>query len=151
VLRQGDPPVRLEERGIRPLVHQLRRPALVAFAGACDPGRRTPHRPIYYEDVPGMGDAPGGGSPSRLLQEEALLPTRAVDRDLAALTAGGTAALAPDPDGRDRTVQLDFGGETSGLAVIALEAPAGTNAVNFSLPSFPPCSSTRPRPLCIHA
>jgi ATP-binding cassette subfamily B protein/subfamily B ATP-binding cassette protein MsbA len=28
-------------------------------------------------------------------------------------------------------------------------SPLGTNAVNFSLPSFPPCSSTRPRRPCI--
>ncbi|MCK6486734.1 MAG: family 78 glycoside hydrolase catalytic domain [Planctomycetes bacterium] len=126
VRRRRDPRVRLEPRDISPLVHQLRRAEQVVFAGSCDPGARTPHRPIYYEKVAGMGDAADGRSASRLIQEEALRPAEAVDVNLAAFTAGGTAELGPDRRGLDRTVQLDFGRETSGLFTFAVEAPAGT-------------------------
>lgn len=126
LLRRRDPRVRLDERSIAPLLHRVRRPAQVVFAGSCDPARRTPHRPIYYEGVAGMGDAADGRSPSRLIQEETLLPALAVDRNLAGLTAGGIAELGADRRGLDRTVQLDFASETSGLIVLAIEAPAGT-------------------------
>lgn len=127
VLRR-DPPVRLVERDIQPLQHRLRRPVQVAFAGSCDPSRRTAHRQIYYEQVPGMGDASGGGSASRLLQEEELLPAQALDRNLAGLAeaGGGVCELGADVRGFDRTLQFDFGREVSGLVVLAIEAPAGT-------------------------
>lgn len=127
VLRQRDPPVRLTTRDIAPLRHEIRRPVQVVFAGSCDPARRTPHRQIYYENVPGMGDAPGGAAASRVLQEEELLPALAIDRNLAALIGGaGVADLGTDARGFDRTLQFDFGRETSGLPVLAIKAPAGT-------------------------
>lgn len=128
VRRRRDPRVRLQDRAIAPLVHHLRRAEQVVFAGSCDPSRRTPHRPIYYEGVPGMGDAADGRSASRLIQEEALVPGEAADRNLAALTTagGGVAELGADRRGFDRTVQLDFGRETAGMVVLAVEAPAGT-------------------------
>lgn len=126
VLRRHDPPLRLEERSIAPLQHGLRRPVQVVFAGSCNPGIRTPHRTIYYEGVAGMGDAADGHSASRLIQEEQLLPALATDRNLAALVSGGTSVIGADRRGFDRTVQLDFGRETSGLVVLGVEAPAGT-------------------------
>jgi hypothetical protein len=128
VLRRRDPPITLIARDIQPLVHHVRRATQVVFAGACDPSARTPHRQIYYEQVAGMGDAPN--SASRLIQEEALIPAQATDHHLAALTASGAGmgvtALGPDAQGHDRTVQFDFGGETTGMLVLAIEAPAGT-------------------------
>lgn len=126
VLRQSDPPVVLESRDIAPYAVHVRRAQSVVFAGVCDLRNGKTHRAFPYESLPLFGD--GQASPSRQLQEEALLPGRATDWNLAALTASGDgfAVLGVDPDGLDRTVQLDFGQETSGLLELELEAPAGT-------------------------
>ena len=126
VVRTDDPAVTLEARDIQPLSTVERRASQVTFAGACDPCQRTTHRSLADDEA--AGDPEGGGVPARVLQEERLLPSRAVDRNLAALTQSGqgVATLPPDPDGADRTVQLDFGRQIAGLIEITLSAPRGT-------------------------
>ncbi|MEI8196963.1 MAG: family 78 glycoside hydrolase catalytic domain, partial [Phycisphaerae bacterium] len=126
VQRTNDPAVVLEARDIAPYAVHLRRAQSVVFAGACDLRQRQPHRPFYFENNPIYADPPT--SPSRQLQEEALLPSQVIDQNLAALTASGQGAaiLGVDRAGLDRTVQLDFGQETTGLLELGIEAPAGT-------------------------
>ena len=126
VLRKCDPAVVLEARDIAPYATQVRRAQSVTFSGACDLAKGTPHRQFYYASMPLYGEPED--SPSRQLQSEALLPSGATDKNLSALTASGEgcAVLGVDPDGRDRTVQLDFGQETAGLLELEIEAPAGT-------------------------
>lgn len=126
VLRNGDAPITLEHRDIKPYVKAIYRAQSLTFKGACDPQTRTEHRLLGYEGREGFG-APLD-APSRLIQEEALRPTRAVDINLAGLTASGqgTVVLRPDPDGGDRTLELDFGKFVSGTFDLCVEAPAGT-------------------------
>ena len=126
VRRQSDPDVVLEPRDIAPYAIQMRRAQSVVFSGSCDLRQAKAHRDFYYENQPRYEDAPG--SPSRQLQEEALVPSGAIDENLSALTASGSgsAVLGLDPEGKDRTAQLDFGQETAGLLELELEAPAGT-------------------------
>lgn len=126
VARPQDPPVVLESRDLEPYAIHLRRAQAVVFAGVGDLRRRQEHRAFYYAGQPLYGEP--ATSPSRQLQEEALRPSAATDQNLAALTASGTGCtvLGVDPAGGDRTVQLDFGQETTGLVELAVEAPAGT-------------------------
>jgi len=126
VLRTSDPEVILEARDIKPLAISERRAVFVTFAGACDPRQRTPHRSLADDDL--AGDSVSGNVAARVLQEERILPSRAADLNLAALTNSGqgSTVLAPDPDGADRTIQLDFGREVSGLIELNLTAPRGT-------------------------
>ena len=126
MLRKSDPAVDLEARDIAPYATQIRQAQSVTFSGACDLANGTPHRQFYYESKPLYGEPED--SPSLQLQSEALLPSGAVDQNLSALTASGDgcAVLGVDPDGMDRTVQLDFGQETAGLLELDIEAPAGT-------------------------
>ena len=122
----ASPPVILEERDLLPLVRVTRRAEWVSFAGSADLAGRVKHRQLGYEHTPGF-DCPED-SAARNIQEERLLPSGALDRNLAALTVSGSgdAVLAPDPAGGDRTVQLDFGHFVTGLLVLELTAPAGT-------------------------
>lgn len=127
VLRTGDPVPRLEPRDIKPFLAPLQLAQAVAFVGSCDPSRRTPHRPFDYS----RGNPRFAGtadSPARVLQEELLLSAQARDENLGALTVagGGVAVLGADERGLDRTLQLDFGQEVSGLVDLELDAPAGT-------------------------
>jgi alpha-L-rhamnosidase len=128
VLRTGDPVPRLELRDIKPFIAPLCLAQAVSFAGSCDPSRRTPHRQFGYSKgrprFAGTAD-----SPARVLQEERLLPAAAQDENLGALTAGGgsgAAVLGADERGLDRSLQLDFGQEVSGLVELVIDAPAGT-------------------------
>jgi hypothetical protein len=126
VERTTNPAVVLEQRDIKPFAQRLDRAQFVTFAGACDPKSRTPHRPLGNEGTPGF--APPADAPSSVIQEEALAPTTAHDDNLAALTASdpGIATLGPDPNGLDRTIQLDFGQLVTGTIELRIEAPAGT-------------------------
>jgi len=126
VLRMRDPAVVLEARDIDPYATQVRRAQSVTFSGACDLSNGTPHRQFHYASRPLYGEPED--SPSRQLQAEALLPSGASDQNLSALTASGQgcAVLGVDPDGMARTLQLDFGQETTGLLELDVAAPAGT-------------------------
>ncbi|HEY3331097.1 MAG TPA: hypothetical protein VGK19_13805 [Capsulimonadaceae bacterium] len=126
VIRSVDPPLTLSPRDIEPLSNVVRKAVQVTFAGACDPSQRVTHRSLADDSA--AGDEPGSGVPARLLQEERILATTATDRNLAALTSSGSgmAIIAPDIRGYDRTLQLDFEREVSGLLEISLTAPAGT-------------------------
>ena len=126
VLRMRDPAVVLEARDIDPYATQVRRAQSVTFSGACDLSNGTPHRQFHYASRPLYGEPED--SPSRQLQAEALLPSGAMDQNLSALTASGKgcAVLGVDPEGEDRTVQLDFGQEITGLLELEIKAPAGT-------------------------
>ncbi len=126
VLREKDPAVVLESRDIAPCAIRVRQAQAVTFAGAADLESGTPHRQFYYASRPLYGEPET--SPSRQLQAEALLPSAALDQNLSALTASGDgiAVLGVDPSGKDRTLEWDFGQETSGLLELEVEAPAGT-------------------------
>lgn len=126
VRRAGDPRVTLRRRDIPNLDFQVRKARSVMFAGSADAVGRTPHRTLYYEGNPAL--AVPASCPSSRLQEEVLRPCLASDRNLAGLTGSGSgpAILGQDSRGLDRTVQLDFGGETSGLIDLAIAAPPGT-------------------------
>jgi alpha-L-rhamnosidase len=124
VLRDNDPAVILEPRDIKPYFLDKRYGQCVTFAGACNPQNRTPHRNLRI-----AGDAEDAeNDPSRVLHEEHLCPSAASDCNLSALAANGSgiAILGADPDGLDRTVQLDFGKEVTGLIELCLDVPAGT-------------------------
>jgi alpha-L-rhamnosidase len=125
-IRTNDEAVILEERDFLPFVTRTRRPESVTFSGAADLSAKTEHRALGYEGVPNFG-APMD-SPSRNIQEEALRPSAARDENLAGLTLSGTGPtiLHPDPQGLDRTVQLDFGTYASGMLELEISAPAGT-------------------------
>jgi len=125
-VRRSNAPVVLEERDILPFVREMRRAESVSFAGAGDLAARTPHRTLGYETNPAF--ASPADSADRNIQEEALRPSAARDGNLAGLTVSGfgDAVLAPDPAGRDRTVQLDFGRYVTGMLALEITAPAGT-------------------------
>lgn len=125
--RLQDATVVLEPRDIKPYAFAERYARAVTWSGACDLRQRTEHRTMGYAPrAPVFEDGPA--SASRHIQEERLLPSRAVDQNLAALLSErvGVTVLETDPDGYDRTIQLDFGQETSGLFELTLEAPSGT-------------------------
>jgi alpha-L-rhamnosidase len=127
VLRKNDPEVQLEARGIKSFHFSEVLPHAVTWVGACDPSQRTTHRSMgYAHKSPDRNDPPE--SPSRRTQEETLVPSSAADKNISGILAHGTGPviLEADPNGNDRTLQVDFGKEVSGLFTFKVEAPAGT-------------------------
>ena len=127
VLRKNDPRVQLEARDIKPFHFSEVVPRAVTWVGACDASQRTTHRTMgYAHKGPNRNDPPE--SPSRRTQEETLMPSSAVDQNIGGILAHGTGPviLEADPNGKDRTLQVDFGKEVSGLFNFIVEAPIGT-------------------------
>ena len=162
VLRHNDPKIQLEARDIKPFYFSEAVPRAVTWLGSCDLCRRTPHRTMgYATSRPNRNDPPE--SPSRRIQEELLLPTYATDKHIGGILEQGTGPviLEADPDGKDRTLQLDFGKEVAGLFKVQVEAPAGTvvdigwseglyqsDLMNCWAESSQPDGSVAPRELC---
>lgn len=162
VLRKNDPEVELEARDIKAFHFSQAQPNAVTWVGACDPTQRTTHRSMGYAHKSPYHNDPLD-SPSRRTQEEALVPSLAADKNISGILAHGSGPviLEADPNGNDRTLQVDFAKEVSGLFTFIVEAPAGTvidiawseslyqsGMMNCWAESSQPDGSVAPREMC---